>query len=166
MSTSESVESALNRYLVENGFSESEYTKQTMVLEVGPLSFVLPNPPTRQRAIPLHDLHHVATGYGTDLVGEAEIGVWELRGGCNTVFLWLINLVAIVTGLFLSPRRMLAAWRNARGARTLYVSRIEPARARAMTVPELRRALGVPEQGAAVAAERRLHPRAPKRVLA
>ncbi len=28
--------------------------------------------------IPFNDLHHVATGYGTDVLGEAEIGAWEL----------------------------------------------------------------------------------------
>jgi ubiquinone biosynthesis protein Coq4 len=27
----------------------------------------------------LHDLHHVATGFGTDMIGEGEVSVWETR---------------------------------------------------------------------------------------
>jgi hypothetical protein len=34
-------------------------------------------------ALPPHDLHHVATGFDTTLVGEAEIGAWELASGCR-----------------------------------------------------------------------------------
>ena len=35
----------------------------------------------RQRAVRWHDLHHVATRFGTDNVGEGEISAWELRRG-------------------------------------------------------------------------------------
>ena len=40
----------------------------------------LPNP----GFLPWHDLHHVATGYGTGLIGEAEISAYELRAGCGS----------------------------------------------------------------------------------
>ena len=43
-----------------------------------------PNTDSRKRAVPLHDLHHILTGYKTDWMGEAEIGAWELRAGCNS----------------------------------------------------------------------------------
>src|SRR5262249_36536717 len=35
----------------------------------------------RKRLVGAHDLHHLLTGYGTDLVGEAELGAWELGAG-------------------------------------------------------------------------------------
>jgi hypothetical protein len=42
---------------------------------------VLPNVKSRQRALPLHDLHHLVTGYDTSWRGEAEIAAWELAAG-------------------------------------------------------------------------------------
>lgn len=71
-----------------------------------------------------HDLHHVATGYGTTLVGEAEIGAWELASGCRHYYVaWILNLGAVVTGLFLAPRRVVRAfqrgWRQRLGLHAL-----------------------------------------------
>src|SRR5690606_11263295 len=80
-----------DRYLADNGFTMDEYSASTFAIELLGRKLRLPNPPSRQRVIALHDLHHLLTGYGTDLTGEGEIGAWELRAGCNTPFLWLIN---------------------------------------------------------------------------
>lgn len=45
-------------------------------LELGPFPVAFPNTPARRALVPYHDLHHCLTGYGTDLVGEAEVGAW------------------------------------------------------------------------------------------
>jgi hypothetical protein len=73
------------------------------------LRFRVPNPPRHRWALMLHDLHHVATGYGTDSVGEAEISAWELRGGVRALGLYTGSIVlsAALLGLLLAPLRTL-----------------------------------------------------------
>jgi hypothetical protein len=149
------VQSARDEYLAENGFSASEYTQPTVRLKFFGRYFDFPNSPSRQWAIPLHDLHHVATGYGTDFLGEAEVGMWELRAGCETPVVYFLNAAAVLIGLCLSPRRILAAYRAAKGARTLYRAPLPMEQLLAMRVGDLRSHLGVPGQGVGV--ERRLH---------
>ena len=150
---------AIDRYLGENGFDRADYTAPTVEVEAFGRSFRLRNRPNRQWAIPLHDLHHVATGYGTDLIGEAEIGVWELRGGCRRPVVYGLNIAAVVMGLFLAPLRLWRAFADARGARTLYVQEHDYAALLALPLGELRRRLGVPPAGV-VRAPRRLHAKA------
>lgn len=93
--------------------------------------------------------HHALTGYGTDYIGEAEIGIWELRAGCNTPFLWFINSMAVLLGVFLSPTRLLRAWRSAAGARSLYLDDRDLETLLAMPLGELRAQCGVPREGIA-----------------
>ena len=158
---STTVREGLEHYLAENGFSTDEYTAPKFTMTAGPLAFEVPNPPVRQRVVALHDLHHVATGYGTDLVGEAEVAMFELRAGCTSPFLWGINLLALPMGLALAPRRMVHAWRRARGARTLYKLGATSADVQSLTVAALRERLGLPREGIADA-PRHLHARAPQ----
>jgi hypothetical protein len=54
------------------------------------------------------------------VIGEAEICVFELRGGCPVPLVRMLCVVAIGCGLLLAPRRIVRAWRRARGVRTLY----------------------------------------------
>jgi hypothetical protein len=42
-------------------------------IRLGPLPIPIPNPPSRRRAIRIHDLHHLVTGFSTDLAGEAQV---------------------------------------------------------------------------------------------
>jgi hypothetical protein len=150
------VRDALGAYLGENGFDTLGYTAPTYEVEAFGRRYTLTNTPDRMKAIPLHDLHHVATGYGTDLVGEGEIGAWELRAGCRTPIVYVLNLVAALLGLVLAPRRMARAWRAARGAVSLYRQEHEYAAVLDLTLGELRDRLRVPADG--VAREpRRLH---------
>jgi hypothetical protein len=151
-----------DRYLAENGFSTDAYKAPSYTVELGGLHLRLPNTVARQRAIPLHDLHHVATGFGTDLVGEAEIGAWELRAGCNSLVTYWLNGMAALIGLFIAPSRTLRALARARGQRTLYLDSINYDALLGLTVGELRARLGIPPDGLA---DRRygLHRKAPRR---
>lgn len=143
------VSDALDAYLEANGFRIEDYDAPTFTLQFLGRDWTFKNRPNRARAIPLHDLHHVATGYATNLVGEGEIGAWELGAGCETFIVYALNGMAAFVGCFLSPRRMLAAWKAGRRGRTLYRAKLGYADAKGMTVGELRRALGVPEGGLA-----------------
>lgn len=149
------VKEAVERYMTVNGFSRDEYTAKSVPVKVGPITFKLPNGAARQKAIAQHDVHHVLTGYLTDLAGEAEIGAYELRGGCTNAFLWFINLAAVMAGLFVAPRRVVRAFRAAKGAHTLYRLDLGAGEVEPLTVAELRARAGIPARGyAADTAER------------
>jgi hypothetical protein len=116
-----SVREARAAYFAANNFSAATYSDTWVRVKLGPIPFVFPNTRSRKRAIPLHDLHHVATGYSTSLVGEAEIGAWEVAGGCaNYWAAWLLNSTAFAWGLALAPRRVFRAFVRGRHTRTLY----------------------------------------------
>jgi hypothetical protein len=104
------MEEARNLYLAANGFSPRDYDAPTLAIGILGLSLKLPNTEGRKRVVPLHDLHHVLTGFGTDWVGEAEIGAWELRAGCNSFIAYFLNAFAVIIGLFMSPGARLAGF--------------------------------------------------------
>ncbi len=107
----------------DNAFGDDGgYAKKWVKLQLGPLPFAFPNSPARVRAVKYHDLHHVVTGYATDLVGEAEIGAWEIGSGCaGFLAAWILNLYAMVLG-FLSghPDAVWRAFVRGRHTRNLY----------------------------------------------
>jgi hypothetical protein len=138
---------ALDDFLADNGFTTQSYDAPTVAIPIGPLTIPLPNTEGRKKVVRLHDLHHVATGYHTDLIGEAEIGAWELRAGCTTLAAWFYNGMAVALGLALGPRRVWRAFREARGHRTLYRLGRPYEQLLAMPLSELREALGIPAGG-------------------
>ena len=145
------VRAARDAYLAENGFTTDEYTAETFSLMIfgGRFKVTLPNPPPRRWAIALHDLHHVATGYGADFVGEGEIGIWELVGGCETWIVYFLNASAAMLGFVLSPPRMLKAYEDARTAKALYRQGMTLDEVLDMPLGDLRERLGIPREGLA-----------------
>jgi len=137
------MEEARNLYLAANGFSLRDYDASTFTIGFLGLSLKLPNTEGRKRVVPLHDLHHVLTGFGTDWVGEAEIGAWEIRAGCNSFIAYFLNGSAVIIGLFMSPRRVWRAFHAARGQLALYYDPAPYDHLMQMTVGELRKRLGI-----------------------
>jgi hypothetical protein len=88
------------------------------------LTFYIPNTDARRRAVRVHDLHHILTGYQTDMRGETEIAAWELASGC---WRWpaalVLNLGALGLGAVIAPRRIARAWARGRQTRNLYSER-------------------------------------------
>lgn len=116
---------ARDRYLRDNGF-ENSYEERWVKLKAGPIPIWFPNAPGRVRAVKLHDLHHLVTGYATDWTGEVEIAAWEIASGCSTfAWAWALNLSGIPIGLVLSPRRLFRAWVRGRRSRNFYHGRTE-----------------------------------------
>ncbi len=116
-----------------------------MVIRFGPIPFAFPNTRDRKRFVPFHDLHHVLTGYATDLAGEAEIGAWELASGC------LASRAATVLNLqvmgFVLPRhwgRVYRAFLRGRHSQNFYQAgrRCDDALLK-RTIGEARRELGL-----------------------
>lgn len=143
------LEEARNLFLAANGFSVRDYAASTFTIGILGLSLKFPNTEGRKRIVPLHDLHHVLTGFGTDWVGEAEIGVWELRAGCNSLIAYFLNGSAVIIGLFMSPSRVWRAFRQAKDQLTLYRDRAPYERILQMSVGEVRNRLGIPPKGLA-----------------
>ena len=116
------VREAREAYFAANGFSAASYDARWTPVAFFALKLALPNTARHAWAIRLHDLHHVATGYGTDLVGEGEISWWELAGGLRGLDLYVSSIIVMValTGCCLSPRRMMGAFRSGRTARSLW----------------------------------------------
>lgn len=140
----ESVRAARARYLADNGFSEAAYRERWAVVKLGPVPIVFPNTRSRKRALPLHDLHHVATGYATTWTGEAEIGAWEVAAGCTDHWAaWLLDAGAFAAGLVFAPRRVWRAFVRGRHSRTLYATGWDD-RFLELTVDELRNQLDLP----------------------
>jgi hypothetical protein len=113
---------ALAQYFRENGLeTDGGFTRRWVYVKLGPVPVVFPNTKGRRAVLLQHDLHHVATGYDTTLVGEAEIGAWELASGCRHFHVaWILNLGAAITGLALAPRRVWQAFRRGRRCTNLY----------------------------------------------
>ena len=144
-----SAHEALHDFLESNGFTIESYDAPTDAIPIGPVTIPLPNSEGRKKVVRFHDLHHVATGYGTDLIGEGEIGAWELRAGCTNFASWFYNSMAAGFGFLLSPRRVWRAFRSAKGQRTLYRLGVPYDEVLAMPIDEVRERLGLPAGGVA-----------------
>lgn len=140
---------ARDLFLAANGFSVLDYGAPTFTIGILGLRLKFPNTKGRKRAVPLHDLHHVLTGFGTSWIGEAEIGAWELRAGCNSFITYYLNGAGVIIGLFLSPARVWRAFCAAKGQRTLYRDPAPYEQLLQMSVGEVRKRLGIPSQGLA-----------------
>jgi hypothetical protein len=117
----ETLREARARYFAENGFGDGGYDARWVRVQLGPLPFYFPNTASRVRSVRLHDLHHVVTGYDTDIVGEGEIGAWEIGSNCRDHWAaWVLNVGAVGLGLFRSPRRLLRAFARGRRSWNLY----------------------------------------------
>lgn len=118
----ESIRSALTRFFVAGDLPpDGGLSARWVKVRMGPFPVYFPNTAGRRRAVRLHDLHHIATGYQPTLIGEAEIGAWELASGCrNYLAAWILNAAAVAIGLFLSPRRVFRAFARGRRSRNLY----------------------------------------------
>jgi hypothetical protein len=153
---------ARDAYLLENGFTVEAYDAKWTDASVLGIRIAVPNTPTHRWAIMRHDLHHGATGYGTDLAGEGEISAWELRRGLRGLGLYVGSLVLTGTlaGLLVAPRRTIRAFRAAGAGRSLFRREESYDDLLAFDVAALRAYLGVPAEG--LAAVRGLHAFAPR----
>jgi hypothetical protein len=139
----ETVRSARDRFLATIPFDPAAYAARDFPVQIGRWRLRLPHP----GKLHLHDLHHVATGRGTGWIGEAEVSMFEIRSGSLSPLILLYCLAGVILGMIMAPRRVLRAWRLARGARSLYRSEIPYETLLDMSLAELRLRLGLPADG-------------------
>ena len=112
---------ARNHFFDESGFSEDQYSDRFVRLKFGPIPFLFPNTSARQRAVKVHDLHHVLTEYGTNWKGESEISAWELGSGCKDyIAAWVLNGLGLMMGMVIAPQRVVTAFLRGRRTGNLY----------------------------------------------
>lgn len=139
----ETVAEALARYHAENGFRGDAMVEDTLQVSVFGLPAVdMPNPRFQRHLLAKHDLHHVVTGYGTDLRGEAEMGAFELGAGSLHWFVWLNNVAALWLGV-LCPWRTARAFVRGLKARSLYLDDTPYEALLAMSLDALRERLRI-----------------------
>jgi hypothetical protein len=118
-----SVRQARELYFQKSGFDATSYSDKWARYRVGRLFTVLiPNTHARIKAAKLHDLHHIATGYETSWIGEAEISAWELAsGGCGRYrIVWLFDTAALLLGCIINPKRVIRAFNRGIGSQNLF----------------------------------------------
>jgi hypothetical protein len=113
---------ARSTYYQVNGFGEDGGDALAWVpLKIWKLTLRIPNTDGRRRAVRVHDLHHVLTGYQTDLAGESEIAAWELASGCHQMpAAFVLNAFALALGIVIAPIRLARAWARGRQTQNLY----------------------------------------------
>ena len=132
-------------YFERYGFGDGGYDQKWVELNtVAGIPVRFPNSPGRVRAVKLHDLHHVLTGYAADYTGEAEIGAWELAAGCGGhVAAWILNAGAFTYGAVIAPSKVLRAFSRGRRSRTLYAMHELDEAILSQTIAEQRGLLGL-----------------------
>jgi len=143
------LEAARARYFEANGFPlDGGYDSKWVDFELGPIPMPFPNTEARRRAVKVHDLHHVLTGYQTDIFGEGEISAWELAAGCKgAVAAWILNAGGMAFGVLIAPKRTWRAWLRGRSSRSLY-DRPFGRELLAQRVGDVQRELGIPPKNA------------------
>ena len=123
-------------------------------IKIGPIPFAYPNTKGRKRLVLAHDLHHLLAGYGTDLVGEAEMGAWELGTGMRdrSAVRYAIRVFGFMLPRF--PTRLRTAFVRGRHCRNLLGARLDDAML-SRTVADLREELGLTRAGPEATAEDR-----------
>lgn len=111
-----SLNQAMALFYQKNGFGPIVGDREPLTVGVytGCLIVPMPNIGVRHKYLKYHDLHHILTGYTVGRIGEGEVSAWEL--GTGSMFrhpiLGVMNLIALSTGFFLKPKRMLQAYRR------------------------------------------------------
>lgn len=109
-------------------------------IKIGAVSVTLPNFRWREEALPLHDLHHLLTGYPCTPSGEFEMAAWEFAAGRYPhPFATVFCLPLVGVGAVLRPRRTFRAFVRGRASTTLYAQGVTASLLRS-SIEQLRRA--------------------------
>jgi hypothetical protein len=120
---SSSVQEALARHLAASGLPpDAGDSDPFAVVRIFYLPYPIPNTRARKRAVRIHDLNHLVSGYETDRIGELEISAWELAsGGCRDYgAAWVLDLAGLLGGLMVAPSRTVRAFWTGRTQQNLY----------------------------------------------
>jgi hypothetical protein len=114
-------------------------------VHIGPFKIRLPNPPARRRAVVMHDINHIVTGYNTTFSeGEMSIAAFEVGAGCGRLaIVWFINLSLLAIAVVVHPRVAFTGFVRGRRSASIYSSNRDAATLAAMSVESVRDMLRV-----------------------
>lgn len=137
-------------YFHTNAFGQDGgYGDAWVDFKLGSIPLPFRNTPSRVRAVRYHDLHHILTGYATDIIGEFEISAWELGAGCKDYLAaWVLNLGGLAGGVLRAPVRTFRAFARGRRDQSLYGLDFEPLLERSVGELRSERVHGPPNEAA------------------
>ncbi len=104
----------------------------------------IPNWDSRRKAVLRHDIHHVLTGYRSDIVGEFEIAAWEIASGCWNFFAaYLLNSGGLLAGIIIYPKPCFKAFVIGCRTTNLYQIKLSDIEMKNMSVAELKQKIGL-----------------------
>jgi hypothetical protein len=82
---------------------------------IGSFSFRYPN--FDGRALLLHDINHLLTGYPTNWIGECQVSAWELASGGRKGYprTWIYPISLVMLGLLICPVKTYKAFLAGKG---------------------------------------------------
>lgn len=129
-------------YIDHNLGEDGGINKSWAKIKVGRFYIPFPNTKVRKKVLVFHDIHHVVTGYDSNWKGEVSIGAWEIATGCDKNYMtWILNLYAMVVGLFLYPKSTFNAFIRGKRTRNLYHDSLSQEEALQMQVKDVERRL-------------------------
>ncbi len=130
----------LSKFYVDNNLdADGGQGSSSVKIEITPkFHFYFPNFNARRKAVILHDVHHLVTGYTTTLAGESEISAWEIASGCKSYWAaFLIDTSGLMIGIPFNFMGVLKAFARGRKTKNLYHNGISIEKAMDMSVLEL-----------------------------
>jgi hypothetical protein len=134
----------LSKFYSDNGLEpDGGQSSSSVKIEMASwLHFYIPNFDARRKAVIRHDIHHLVTGYSTDISGESEISAWEIASGCrNYPAAFFINTSGLMMGIPLNLKGVLKAFARGRRTKNLYHASLSAEEAMNMKVSELKELL-------------------------
>ena len=100
----------------------------------------IPNFDARRKAVIKHDIHHLITGYETNMAGETEISMWEVASGCKKYWAaFVIDTLGAMMGFWFNLPKLLKSFARGRRTGNLYHGKYTVEQALDMRVGELRK---------------------------
>jgi ubiquinone biosynthesis protein Coq4 len=131
----------LSKFYAENNLDQDGGQSSSSVrIEVNSrLHFYFPNFDARRKAVIKHDIHHLLTGYSTNVSGESEISAWEIGSGCKKYWAaFLIDTSGVMMGIPFNLWNVIKAFSRGRRTRNLYNDSISTEKALDMKISKLR----------------------------
>ncbi|PWK29271.1 hypothetical protein LV89_00111 [Arcicella aurantiaca] len=91
--------------------------------EVSIVGFSFKYPNLDGKALMLHDLNHLITGYKTNWTGECEVSAWELASGGRKGYAatWIYPISLVLIGMVICPFKTYKAFINGLGKRNSFI---------------------------------------------
>jgi hypothetical protein len=120
------IKKELDSYWLANGLPKDGGASETFnEAKIGKISFKYPN--LDGKALILHDLNHLITGYATNWIGECQVSAWELASGGRIGYpkTWIYPISLVFLGIIICPKKTVKAFIRGRNRVNSFVLSLE-----------------------------------------